>query len=309
MTLRIYHKPIRYAGTRTAMTLWLSLTATILMGSFAQAANPSLAKTLEIASHRSEFESPTDVQLATFYHLASDTLAAHQPPTVLRDRWQTIGWTLTETSINESRVWIIHDRAQPRRGSGVFVIRPDSTNRVALQCPHSFYDRFTRPITIRLFERSNVRAAAWNSVHRKVCDVAHEGRSYFHEFTRAFIATQRATDTDAFIVQIHGFSQAARKTKNGASADIIVSNGTRFPPQWLRATAIDLLTLSPNVRLFPTQVSELGATTNSQALLSQKHGTSFLHVELSDPLRRKLRRQNAAIDQLSASILAAGRDQ
>ena len=309
MTLRIYRKPIRHEGTRAALTLWLSLIATILMGSVAQAANPSLAKTLEIASHRSEFESPTELQLVTFYDLASDTLAANQRLTVLRDRWQTIGWTLTETSINKSRVWIIHDRAQPRRGSGVFVIRPDSTNRIALQCPHSFYDRFTRTITVRLFEQSDIRAAAWNSVHRKVCDVAHEDRSYFQEFTRAFIATQPATETNAFIVQIHGFSQAARKTNNGASADIIVSNGTRFPPPWIRVMAINLHMLSPNVRLFPTQVSELGATTNSQALLSQKHGTSFLHVELSDPLRRQLRRQNAAIDQLSASILAAAREQ
>ncbi len=308
MTHRFYCMPIRYDGTRVALPLLLSLLITVSVGSSADAARPSLAKILENASHRSEFESPTELQLTRFYDVAADTLAASQPLAVLRNRWQTIGWTIEESSINESRVWIIRDGALPRRGSGVFAIRPDSATRVVVQCPHSFYDKFTRPITVRMFERSNARAAAWNSVHRKTCDVAHEDRTYFHEFTRAFIASQNATESDAFIVQVHGFSQAARKTNNGALADIIVSNGTRYPPQWIRSTAIALRAVSPNVRLFPTQVSELGATTNSQALLSHRLGSSFLHLELSDPIRRKLRRQNTALDQLSDTVIAAARD-
>jgi hypothetical protein len=43
------------------------------------------------------------------------------------------------------------------------------------------------------------------------------------------------------------------------------------------------------VRLYPVEVSELGATTNQQARLIREYGTGrFLHLEMGAELRRQL---------------------
>ncbi|MCA9211460.1 MAG: hypothetical protein KDB27_00210 [Planctomycetales bacterium] len=271
------------------------------------AANISLAKVLEQASHRADFVKPTDDELNKFYETAVDTIAARSPFEVLHERWQNIGWELSETTLNDSRVWIIHHQSMNRRGAGIFAVRPDAEARILLQSPHSFYDKFTRPIVVRAFERSTVRAAAWNSVHRKVQDVAHDERCFFHEFTRAFLTESQRQQQNTFVIQVHGFSQDSRKTTVGSTAEIIVSNGTRFPPNWLRMTAVNLQSVTSGVKLFPTEVSELGATTNVQAQLVNGHDAAFMHVELSEPARRKLRRRSDTVDEFLKCVLDAYR--
>jgi hypothetical protein len=263
----------------------------------------TLPKILEQSSHPSEYAEPTVDQLIAFRELAESTLAASQPYELLRDRWLTMGWSLERIIIHDQTIWLVVDAGESRRGAGMFAIRPHSSDQIMVQAPHSYFDEYTRPITVRMFERSNIRAAAWNTVHRQVLDVAHSERSYFHEFTKAFLASAEKP----LVVQIHGFSQDRRRTVNGVDADIIVSNGTRFPPQWLRITSQELHAVTPNVRLFPTHINELGATTNAQALLSNQVGANFLHVELSDPQRRTFRRQTAVIDEFLKCILAGYR--
>lgn len=261
--------------------------------------NLTVAKTLELCSDRSEYIEPTHAELLKFHELAISTLTGDQKFQQLRKRWEKLGWSLENVRIRDEIVWILSDSETPKRGAGAFAIRPNSSSQILVQAPHSYFDKFTRPITVRVFEQSDFRAAAWNTVHRRVIDVAHSRHSYFHEFTKAFLATAKKP----LVVQIHGFAQASRTTISGAGADIIVSNGTRFPPPWLRVVSQELHSITPNVRLFPTQVNELGATSNAQALLSRQSGADFLHVELSQPVRRRFRRQSAVIDEFLKSIL------
>ena len=296
-----------YIHLRTGCVLFFLLH--LLAGQHAVAATDlTLGKTLEQASHRADFVQPTPSELSAFYDTAKATFAGEDPLSVLKERWMKIGWEVAQLTINDNTVWLIYQPAQSRRGAGVFAVRPNADNEILLEAPHSFYDKFTRPIVVRMFERSNFRAAAWNSVHRRVQDVAHDEDSFFHEFTRAFLdAESKQKSSKKFVIQAHGYSQKSRKTSDGAAAEIIISNGTRFPPRWLRMLNIEMKAVARGVKLFPTQVGELGATTNVQSKLARQSGGEFLHIECCDPVRRKLRRRTAVIDELLKCILNAYR--
>jgi hypothetical protein len=111
-------------------------------------------------------------------------------------------------------------------------------------------------------------------------------------------------------VQIHGFDQKERRTETGVSADLIISSGTDFPEQPARKIALLMQTRFPyaRARLFPLEVEELGATTNVQGeLLRQLGSNRFIHLEMSQPLRRRLM-TDAAARQLFLKNLAEGVD-
>ena len=76
---------------------------------------------------------------------------------------------------------------------------------------------------------------------------------------------------------------------------MIVSAGHDFPPLWVQNVTSCLKTqLGLKVLLYPYEVSELGATTNSQGQLLQSLGhQGFLHLEMNKKLRENLRKQQA----------------
>ena len=138
-----------------------------------------------------------------------------------------------------------------------------------------------------LFGQGGVRAGAWNTVRRSGGDLAHLPASYLQAFTRAFAATHRR----GLLVQLHGFETSKRTSEAGAAADMIVSNGTREPPLWLLAVARGFRDgVARKVKVYPNDIKELGGTTNAQANLLRDLGhDGFLHVDMSQGLRKQLR--------------------
>ena len=227
--------------------------------------------------------------------------------------WSELGWSfepveagnvvdVRENQEKNRSVWILRERDDDRRGRGFFAFRRDAS-AIYLQAPHSYYDKRTRRITLDLFSGGSVSAAAWNTVRRAVLDVAHSRDSYMNAFTRAVLQTEARH----VILQLHGFSPQKRSTDAGRMSEIIVSNGTRFPGRIARRVCHQLAQSWPDTaRLFPSQVGELGGTTNAQARIVHQHGyDSFVHLELASDIRESLGKNRALQDRLHDALISS----
>jgi hypothetical protein len=119
-------------------------------------------------------------------------------------------------------------------------------------------------------------------------DLAHTRGHYLDAFTRAFVQAR----PHGVVIQLHGFLQRKRKTAAASSADLIISSGTRYPQAWIQETASEFQDSFGHgvTRLYPREVLELGGTTNTQGtIMRASESGRFIHLEMSQALRRKLR--------------------
>lgn len=212
----------------------------------------------------------------------------------VRQGWQQLGFDVVQAEHGGQPLIVIRENANAKRGRGFFAFRPKSASTTVLQAPHSFKDEHTREILLHLLEQGGFRAAAWNTVPRhyelngmKVdADMAHLQNTYFLAFSRAF-ARQFAAGK---LVQLHGFAQGKRRSGDGANAEMVVSSGSREPtPVVLEMGACLQRAGLGEVRIYPTQIRELGATTNTSgiALRGMEHA-GFVHIEMSAQARLTL---------------------
>ena len=207
----------------------------------------------------------------------------------LTQDWKQLGFNAVAATHPTSGepITVIFESLADARGWGFYVIYPNRVPGIVLQAPHSFADQFTRNVALRMDRDGEFAAVAWNTINRKQVDVAHEIRHPFSAFTRALVRSHPG----AFVIQVHGFAQQKRSSAAGATADLIISNGTRSPERFVRKTAV---LMQSNIEfgethLFPISVQELGATTNVQAELLRQNGSRrFMHFEMSRPLRTRL---------------------
>lgn len=247
-----------------------------------------LMKLLQQSSENRHYEPASANSLAEIEDRFLRTLQlGHQLSEAMIEEWRAAGWVARELEFHNERCIVIHEEAQRSRGWGFFVLRPKSASRIVLQMPHSFSDQRTREIGMHFFYEGSFAAACWNTVPRKIVDVAHVVEHPFSAFTRA-MARYRP---DLYFVQIHGFDPSSRKTAENRVADLIVSNGNDAPESMVRKTSVLMESAFPflQVRLYPAQIQELGATTNVQAeLLRQLGSRQFIHFEMSRTLRTRM---------------------
>lgn len=193
---------------------------------------------------------------------------------------------------------VVRESAAARRGRGFFVFRREA-GPDGLLVPHGFMDAMTRDIGAKLFEEGSFSAAAWNTVPRAYrrgnervhADLAHLPDSWFNAFARAVARSW----PDGRILQLHGFAPSKRKNATAAEADMIISNGTRTPDEALRRSQRCLNGRLGKVLLYPTDIRELGGTTNAQGITLRAHGyEGFVHIEASRALRQRLKDSAAA---------------
>ncbi len=191
----------------------------------------------------------------------------------LHRKWAALHFELISWQADAAdEVWIVREAPGYRRGRGVYAIRPRPMLPLVIQAPHGFYDEHTREICADLAGQPEVAAAAWNTVHRSVVDTAHVQQHYFNAFTRAVAGALPGS----VFVQLHGFTQAGRRTAAGASAEMIVSNGSHYPTRFTWQVVHRIQDAFPDVavRLYPSTVQELGATTNVQGAVVRGGGRS-----------------------------------
>ena len=245
-------------------------------------------------------DQPSPAELEQIQQLFRKTASSSPGDAELAAAWEQLGWDLVE--LDDIGMVVIKESEQQLAGRGVYAIRINSKSNTILQAPHRFFDERTGVITRKLFIENDVYAAAWNSSHRKQVDLAHQQQHYFNAFMQAL------TNRDSKVIQLHGFD-ADRRNSKAKSADVILSDTTRFPARHALQTAIRLKELlgQSSAKLFPLDIEELGGTKNSQASLLRNSGFHrFLHVELDGELRKQLAGNASKRSEFAAALLGAG---
>ncbi len=263
-----------------------------------------LERMLLAASAGGNYAPATTAELIRCEQLFLRTLRTPDDP-VLAEEWREFGWQLQRLQDHQRRLWVVSELPANRRGWGFYVIQEGHPPGLVLQAPHSFADKYTRNVALRLFQDGDFAAAAWNTVSRKVVDVAHTDEHPYSAFTRALVIAYPT----AYVAQIHGFAQEKRQTMTAATADLIVSNGDPFPDKWVRKTVVLMQSefALGRVQLYPSEVQELGATQNVQGeILRQSGSERFIHFEMSQPLRMRIvadpRTRQAFLKNLAGAV-------
>lgn len=242
----------------------------------------SLATTLSVSA------APSVSQLSPFQFkqlqtLFKQLLTSEMKPN--KKQWAEVGISMTES---EALITLEADNKKLFSiGQAVIKKQQDfSLAPLMLQAPHQFYDIHTGEIADALFNDDKYQIKILNSSQRyssKNADLAHQELSIFSAFAEVF--TQ--LNSQAKIIQLHGFSAKKRKTNSGKYADIIISNGTEYPDNYLRELQVchrDVLGLV--TRIYGYDIFELGATTNKIGKrLNKKQAGQFIHIELSKESR------------------------
>lgn len=196
------------------------------------------------------------------------------------------------------------EQEDARHGRGLFAARVEGGTPILIQAPHQYYDLRTGTLARQLFLESDAMAAAWNTTHRyhgDDTDLVHIHDSYLHAISRAFSDVH----PEGRILQLHGFSTAKRDSYAGRRAQAILSDGTRYPSRALAQLAACLSDrLDIRALLYPRDVRELGATTNTLAAdLRHRNFDGFVHLELNADLRKRLIRDEDARNTLIQCVM------
>ena len=209
----------------------------------------------------------------------------------LTQAWAQLGFELIENTLNKRKVIIIQENSDNPRGHGFFVFFTEDYTPSALQIPHGYSDLYTGTIGLRLFAEGRYQAIALNTAHRKKADMAHFHSSYFNAFSHAFARTHR----NGRMIQLHGFAQQKRRSTKAKSAHLIISAGSHSPTSHVYAISnCSKHWLQQGVRIYPEEVKELGGTLNVNGAIMRLQGhDGFIHIEMSKPLRNRLRKTPA----------------
>ncbi|MGB7346942.1 MAG: hypothetical protein WBD20_22150 [Pirellulaceae bacterium] len=246
-----------------------------------------LRELLRQSTQTATYRPATPAGLRQFESLMVRTLQTSVMDSDLVCDWFNAGWQVHNTS---DQTLVISELPDQRSGRGIYAIRATAELNLVLQAPHRFYDEGSGLIVRKLFHEHSVRAAAWNSVHRRQVDLAHCDDHYLNAFTRAVVTVERETK----ILQVHGFSPdkyAWTANSSAATAQVILSNGTKFPSRQVVSAAANLKSaLDPkSVLLFPDEIDVLGGTTNRQGQQIRDLGShGFVHVELAKDFRDRI---------------------
>ena len=265
-----------------------------------RAARNTLKRIFKESIVGSQLVMPEETQIASFKKLIEKTLGSRTVDSELKLQWEQEGWECR--SVSDSNLIIVVEKSDQRWGRGIYAIRAGSSSQIVLQAPHRFNDAKTGVIARKIFEEHDVWAVAFNTVHRKELDLAHCERHYFNAFTEAVVALR----VRSVMLQLHGFSNAT-KTNAGRSANMIVSDTTKFPGRYARRVAEEFKFNfgKSHTRLYPLETRWLGGTNNHQANLVQQLGSvGFLHLEMNPSFRQQLASTASVREQFFASILA-----
>lgn len=262
--------------------------AGVLHAASPHAASP-LTQFWKASMQGGRYRAPTQPELQRAEALFRQTLLGQGTTQELQQAWATLGIELVQIHGGGEDWWVLQEQPEHKTGRGFYVFRLAEAKALVIQAPHSGADRYTGEITLSLLREGAAKAAAWRTLPRQQADLAHLEATYFQAFTRAF-AQAFPSGT---VMQLHGFEQEKREGRSAGDADIVLSNGTRTPPERLRQIGQCWhRTLGVIVKLYPDDVKDLGATANAQAMLLHGMGyPGFLHIEMSTLVRERLQQR------------------
>lgn len=217
-----------------------------------------------------------------------------------------LSWFKTPTDIapwqlqQSGQQWIL--RATTMQDGGGHVFFNPLNQRCIVSVPHKFYDMGTLPIGQFIYD-TLCQVMVSNSHQRYV----KSPDTYPMDFSKrpynihnAALIAYQTHNINAKVFQIHGFSNKKRRTKQGKTADIIVSQGKTSNLTGQQLTRC-LSQLGLTTFLYGTSIKELGGTKNIVHKLGlQPH--SFIHIELSKPTRTRLRQESSLLKKFTTCL-------
>ncbi|MEA2048065.1 MAG: hypothetical protein U9O64_06405 [Campylobacterota bacterium] len=189
------------------------------------------------------------------------------------------------------------------QGRGFYVIKFGKKKMNFISIPHSYHDRKTGQIGLKMIGKNNFRAAAFNTVHRHVMDAAHTEGTLFNAFHLAFAKVYKSES----IYQLHGFGQKNRLSVRGKKSAVIVSNGKIPNVKRCKYLCQCFEKLESVCSIFGIDVDELGGISNTQFRTLQKRGYfDFFHIELNLENRERLNRKRELREGISECLLQVG---
>jgi len=186
-------------------------------------------------------------------------------------------------------------------GGGELIYRLNAKACV-ISIPHRFFDMHTYEIGEKVFS-THCQLMLSNTHHRHSVSLDEQTMDYSKRrdnlHNSAILAFQ-SLHKKAVVIQLHGFNQNKRKSDTAKQADFIVSQGKKgnFVKQKLTRC---LSKISKNSYFYPELVQELGGTKN---ILHKLNLTpfSFIHIEISKPMRERLVKEQHTMSQFSECI-------
>ena len=260
-----------------------------------------------IAQERYQHAKALFSALFNMSHIKTDAL----PLTGLPDSLNTLAdlagfcpqWLKVKHMKQEHLVLLLMEREETAKGHGVYLFAMNKPHKFVIQAPHQYFDYKSGHLALQFFFEQNLRAVALNTVHRnqtEQSDLAHQANSLFSAFTEAL----PHQNSERYLLQSHGFSKKNRRTAEGQTADIILSNGSRSPSTFLtNAQARMTQQTGFKTYLYGADIDELGGTQNSSLaiLASTNQQRHFIHMELSAEARNKLRLSHSLREALWSS--------
>lgn len=266
----------------------------------------SLAKLRSDASRDGSYRLPGAEELRGAEDLFRRTLLRSGALEGLQAAWGSLRYELQPLRDRGTDYLVLREREDSKTGRGFYVFRPGPVPAVALEAPHSSFDKYTGEIALSLMLEGQFNAGAWSTIPRAQADLAHLSDSYFQAFTAAYARVYPR----GVIVQLHGFDQDKRKSRSAAEADMILSGCSADAGSWMRRLSDAMKkSLSEIVKLFPDDVKDLGGTGNAQAQILRDAGyDGFAHMEMSQELRQRLTEEPALRDTWRKSVEDAYRE-
>jgi hypothetical protein len=234
---------------------------------------------------RGHYRRPTTDEIERATRLFKSTFAGDADFDDLQTRWDGEGLELVLVNGGEESFWVLQEKDRERFGRGIVVFRRSDSVPLMLQAPHSFFDRDTDEIALRLFVQSRCRVCFWNSVHRRIADLADEEDSFLNGLTVAFEQSCPHGRT----VQLHGFYDDPKRPRFDRSVNLIISQGTDTPTsRFLRFAQTVRQESTPfEAAVYPQDVRALGGTLNRQRQVLLREGNDdFVHLEMSPGFRQ-----------------------
>ena len=189
----------------------------------------------------------------------------------------------------------------PIHGGGALLYRINA-KACAISIPHRFFDTHTYQIGKQLFN-AHCQLLVHNTHHRYSDSIDGLSMDYskrHYNLHNAAILAFQALHKDAKVIQVHGFNQQKRTTAKAKKADFIISQGKKGNVIKKQLT-LCLSKLSKNSYFYPELVQELGGTKNILHTLNIRP-YSFIHIEISKPMRKRLIEEQHLMSQFSECI-------
>jgi len=280
----------------------------------ANARLPGLEKILKKAraTHKETiFQPPSPKTRRIVTQVVTDLTRSCDAKTVDRakEALRPLAMEIIEAGRGADRFYVLRETPPVFRGLGVYVMRRGPAKGLCVQAPHGFFDQGTFPIGLNTFLDTKAKWFMTNTLHRyksrrgedkkdknHPADCAHNANLLFQAITKGIAMAKPQT----LFVQLHGFGK-----KSHPDMDIVVSTGMEKHNKPAITVAVALNALASKILVFGRDkpADKLAATSNVQGQWLNRHNCRFLHIEMAEDLRNRLKSNDGLIRILSNALV------